>query len=149
MKKYVFSKNEFLSTTAFGLLAVGILVLLIGSVVVIINESVSKFKQPIVIDLTKPQYQVLDKVGGVLKIPNPIDSLNPIIVNRVSESTVIALSSKCTYLNCEVSLPENNVIKCPCHGSTYDGNGKVTHGPAMQNLKAFKVQFKCRTITIR
>jgi Rieske Fe-S protein len=149
MKEQGFSKNEFLSTTAFGLLAFGILIVLIGSVVIVIHETVSRFKYPIVIDLTMPQYQVLANVGGAIKITNPKDNGYPIIVNRVSESKVVALSSKCPYLGCEVSLPENNVIKCPCHGSMIDGSGKIILGPAKKALKAFKVRFKGTTITIR
>jgi Rieske Fe-S protein len=149
MKKQGFSKNEFLSTTAFGLLAFGILIVLIGSVVFVMYESVPKFKHPIFIDLTMPQYQVLANAGGALKIPNRNDNRYPIIVNRVSENKIVALSSKCTYLGCEVSLPENNVIKCSCHGSIFDGDGKIILGPAKKALKAFNVLFKGTTITIR
>lgn len=43
MKRPVFSKSEFLSTSAFGLLAIGILVLFIGSVVVRISEAIYNF----------------------------------------------------------------------------------------------------------
>ena len=44
-----------------------------------------------------------------------------------------AISSVCTHLGCIVSITEWG-FQCPCHGSKYDGNGKVIGGPAPRNL---------------
>ena len=30
---------------------------------------------------------------------------------------------------------------CPCHGSQYNGNGDVTHGPAPASLNHFAISF--------
>jgi cytochrome b6-f complex iron-sulfur subunit len=44
-----------------------------------------------------------------------------------------AVSSVCTHLGCLVSLNDTGFL-CPCHGSKYDQDGKVTAGPAPRNL---------------
>jgi Rieske Fe-S protein len=104
---------------------------------------------PIMLDVTKPENNALAKVGGAIKIPNPHDKHRPIIISRTSETSVAAFSSKCTHFGCEVGLPENNVAACPCHGSKFDGTGKVTHGPAKKDLIAFSAILEGSIITIK
>jgi Rieske Fe-S protein len=105
--------------------------------------------QPITLDLTKQEYAALTKVGGAIKIPDPHDAKKPIIASRISETEVAAFSSKCTHFGCEVPLPENNVITCQCHGSKFDAGGKVIHGPASKELKAFSASLSGMAITIK
>jgi Rieske Fe-S protein len=43
---------------------------------------------------------------------------------------VKALSSTCTHLGCRVAWDAGAaLLKCPCHGGTFDRNGAVTSGP--------------------
>jgi cytochrome b6-f complex iron-sulfur subunit len=49
-----------------------------------------------------------------------------------------ALSLVCTHLGCTVEKKEQG-FTCPCHGSRYDEDGKVTHGPAEKPLKSLRV----------
>jgi Rieske Fe-S protein len=105
--------------------------------------------EPITLDLANPDYAALTKVGGALKIPNPQDKGKPIIVSRVSETGVAAFSSKCAHMGCELPVPENNVITCPCHGAQYDASGKVTKGPAKKDLAAFSATIEGTTVTIK
>ena len=51
-----------------------------------------------------------------------------------SGPNLIALSSICTHRGCKENAQDDQGFKCPCHGSQYDLNGKVTHGPAKFNL---------------
>ena len=44
-----------------------------------------------------------------------------------------AISSICTHLGCIVQ-PTDRGFQCPCHGSKFNKNGKVTAGPAPGNL---------------
>jgi cytochrome b6-f complex iron-sulfur subunit len=49
-----------------------------------------------------------------------------------------ALSLVCTHLGCTVeSQPDG--FTCPCHGSRFDLQGNVTHGPASKPLTALRV----------
>ena len=43
---------------------------------------------------------------------------------------VTALSSTCTHLGCRVAWDADAaLLKCPCHGGTFDRSGAVTSGP--------------------
>ncbi len=44
-----------------------------------------------------------------------------------------AISAVCTHLGCIVAITDAG-FQCPCHGSKYDRDGKVTGGPAPRNL---------------
>jgi cytochrome b6-f complex iron-sulfur subunit len=44
-----------------------------------------------------------------------------------------ALSSTCTHLGC-MTRHENGAIACPCHGSRFSLDGRVTAGPAPRPL---------------
>jgi len=56
-----------------------------------------------------------------------------------TDSGFSALSLVCTHLGCTV---KNNAqgFACPCHGSRFDKDGNVTHGPAEKHLKIFRVE---------
>ena len=47
---------------------------------------------------------------------------------------LFALSSICTHRRCKLKTRPDHSYLCPCHGSTFDPNGHVTHGPARRNL---------------
>ena len=47
-----------------------------------------------------------------------------------THDTVTALSSTCTHLGCRVAWDSGAaLLKCPCHGGTYDRTGAVKSGP--------------------
>jgi len=56
-----------------------------------------------------------------------------------TESGFAALSLICTHLGCTV---ENDAegFACPCHGSQFDKDGNVTHGPAEKHLNTLLVE---------
>ncbi len=48
---------------------------------------------------------------------------------------VYALSAVCTHLGCIARFKsDERVIACPCHGSRFDLEGNVVHGPAPRPL---------------
>jgi len=53
--------------------------------------------------------------------------------------SLIVVSSMCTHRNCRLKLAADHAsIVCKCHGSTFDANGRVTHGPASIDLPHFE-----------
>jgi cytochrome b6-f complex iron-sulfur subunit len=51
-----------------------------------------------------------------------------------------ALSSVCTHLGCMTRYqPESAQIACPCHGSRFSLEGKVTAGPAPRPLRRLQL----------
>ena len=52
---------------------------------------------------------------------------------------VYALSLVCTHLGCTVQVTPTELI-CPCHGSTFDRQGRVLKGPADRPLERYRVE---------
>jgi Rieske Fe-S protein len=57
-------------------------------------------------------------------------------------SGVYAMTLTCTHAGCDIG--QNGTVSpqglvCGCHGSEFDANGDVTHGPASQPLDHFAV----------
>jgi Rieske Fe-S protein len=86
----------------------------------------------------------LSKVGGTVKVSDEM------MLIRNSESTFLAVRTVCTHKGCDVEL-EGNKFVCPCHGSEYTLEGKVTEGPAKEDLKTFETIFDSDkgTVTIK
>lgn len=99
------------------------------------------------IDITEPDYAVLATAGGAVYVTVP-GSAKPVILYRKNATEVTAVSSECTHAGCQVNLPVNGVIGCPCHGSTFDQDGRVTGGPASADLKSHTASLNGNTISI-
>ncbi len=80
------------------------------------------------------EYPDLGSVGGSAMISSKV------IVIRTGASKFLALNITCTHKKCDTEF-DGSGFACPCHGSTYDKNGKVTNGPAKKNLKSYKTTF--------
>ncbi len=67
------------------------------------------------------------------------DLPDPVILIPVDEKIFRAVSAKCTHLGCHVR-PTQNFLVCPCHGATFDLEGKVVRGPAPRALTIYPVK---------
>jgi len=90
-----------------------------------------------VLTLTFAMYPQLLEPCGVVSVAapgysDPTCSQNGVIVFNKA-GTYVALSSSCTHACCTV-LFKGSEIKCPCHGATYDLNGKPTNSVAKKPL---------------
>jgi Rieske Fe-S protein len=68
--------------------------------------------------------------GGVVRV-----SGERAAAYRDPDGLVHAVSPVCTHLGCQVEF--NNAEQswdCPCHGSRFDLDGEVLHGPAVEDL---------------
>jgi cytochrome b6-f complex iron-sulfur subunit len=67
----------------------------------------------------------------------PVGTIKKLEDKRVhifsDENGLHAITSVCTHLGCLVALSDKG-FQCPCHGSKYDRDGRVTAGPAPRNL---------------
>jgi cytochrome b6-f complex iron-sulfur subunit len=64
------------------------------------------------------------------------------VVVGLDSQGVYAMSAVCTHAGCLVEDSSGAIsdgLLCPCHGSTFDGNGAVTHGPARTALQHYQV----------
>jgi Rieske Fe-S protein len=62
-----------------------------------------------------------------------------VAVSRDSRGTLHRVSAVCTHMQCLVSWnPAESTWDCPCHGSRFTPDGKVTAGPAESPLPPFK-----------
>ncbi len=104
--------------------------------------------EKITLDLTADENKALATVGGAIKTSDPNNSSRPMIVSRISADSIVAFSSECTHQGCEVPLPSNNHITCPCHGATFDGSGNVLGGPARSALKTYSATLNGNVVTI-
>lgn len=81
------------------------------------------------------QHPELLEAGGVLTV-QPEGMENPVIISAFGDNRFIALSPICTHLGCTVDVEGEHLV-CPCHGSTYDREGRVLRGPAEEPLSKF------------
>jgi len=86
----------------------------------------------------------LGKAGGTVKVNDEI------MLIRKSDTEFIAVRTICSHKGCDVELDGDKFI-CPCHGSEYTIDGKVTQGPAKTDLKIFETMFDSDkgTVTIK
>jgi cytochrome b6-f complex iron-sulfur subunit len=60
-----------------------------------------------------------------------------------------ALSSTCTHLGCMTRFEkEHNRIFCPCHGSQFATDGRVTGGPAPRALPRLELALEDGTLVV-
>jgi Rieske Fe-S protein len=60
-----------------------------------------------------------------------------IVVAR-ENGKIYAMTSKCTHKGCDVA-DDSMQLSCPCHGSTFSYDGKVTMGPARRTLPRYGI----------
>ena len=83
------------------------------------------------------QHPELTEPGGsVAVLPEGRDT--PVFVLALGAQRFAALSPICTHLVCTVEIQGERLV-CPCHGSTYDREGRVLRGPAEDALHRYPV----------
>lgn len=60
---------------------------------------------------------------------------DPMIVANRADGVAV-FSSKCPHLGCRINRTEGGELVCPCHGSRFDLQGNVVHGPATRSLSS-------------
>jgi Rieske Fe-S protein len=62
--------------------------------------------------------------------------VDKVVVTQPSAGVFKGFSSTCTHKGCTVDKVADGTIDCPCHGSKFNLDGTVAHGPAQEPLPA-------------
>jgi cytochrome b6-f complex iron-sulfur subunit len=101
----------------------------------------------VTLDFLKPK--VLFEPPTRFRAGSPLDYPEGVVrFNKQQKAYVIgasggvyALSAVCTHLGCITRfLSDEKCIACPCHGSRFDLEGNVIHGPAPRPLQWLEMQ---------
>lgn len=98
------------------------------------------------IDLGDTANKELATAGGAMLVDSSTDT---IMVIRISDTQVLALSAVCTHAGCTVDYnASQQQLDCPCHGSQFSTDGQVLHGPASRPLRVYTATIANNIITI-
>jgi nitrite reductase/ring-hydroxylating ferredoxin subunit len=90
--------------------------------------------------------ETLKSVGGSISLKVK-DKL--LLLVRDSATTVRAFNPVCTHRQCVVAFSASDrKIKCPCHGSQFDLDGHVIHGPAARPLETHAAELAGEQIIV-
>ena len=140
------SRRDFIKRSAVGVIAGGAMLSTINLEAFTRSQAAkavfSKSGDDLVVKIS--DNAALTKVGGNVKVNDEL------MLIRKSETEFLAVKTICTHKGCDVELEADKFV-CPCHGSEYTLDGKVTQGPAKDNLKTFETIFDSDkgTVTIK
>lgn len=69
-----------------------------------------------------------------------------VVVTQPTAGVFKAFAPKCTHAGCQLSDMITTTIDCPCHGSKFDLDGSVAHGPAVQPLTPIAITVRGTSI---
>lgn len=73
------------------------------------------------------------------ELPLGLSIAGDAVVHRHADGRLQAWSARCTHLGCRLDRVIDGAVVCPCHGSRFDGQGRVLTGPAVRPLQALQV----------
>jgi len=95
----------------------------------------------VTIDASSP----LASVGSAALVQTSVGDL---LVAHTGQDAYSAMTATCTHQTCTITGFQNQNFVCPCHGSTFDLNGRVLMGPAPTSLRQYATQFSNGVLTI-
>ena len=139
------TRRDFIKKSAFGVIA-GTAVLSAFD----INKLAAKSAYGKVHDLGDDKVIKLSENKDLANVGGNIRVADDVLLIRTSLTQFVAVKTVCTHKGCDVDLSGDKFV-CPCHGSEYQLDGKVTGGPAKQNLKTYDTVYDSDkgTVTIK
>ena len=98
------------------------------------------------IRISLAEHPELARPEGSLKVM-PEGATDPLYVLRLDDGQFAVISPICTHQGCTVDIQGPRLV-CPCHGSTYDREGRVLRGPAQRSLTRAGVQLSDGVLVI-
>ena len=71
-----------------------------------------------------------------------------IVVTQPTAGVFKGFSAKCTHKGCILDKVADGTVDCPCHGSKFNLDGTVAHGPADKPLEAENITVQGETIVL-
>ncbi|MFG1930566.1 ubiquinol-cytochrome c reductase iron-sulfur subunit [Mycobacterium sp. NPDC048908] len=71
-----------------------------------------------------------------------------VVVTQPTAGVFKGFSAKCTHKGCLVDKVADGTIDCPCHGSKFNLDGTVAHGPAAKPLEPENVTVQGDSIVL-
>ena len=71
-----------------------------------------------------------------------------IVVTQPTAGVFKGFSAKCTHKGCTLDKVADGTVDCPCHGSKFNLDGTVAHGPADKPLEAENITVQGETIVL-
>lgn len=71
-----------------------------------------------------------------------------VVVTQPTAGVFKAFVPKCTHAGCQLSDMITTTIDCPCHGSKFELDGSVAHGPAVQPLTPVAITVRGTSIVV-
>lgn len=141
------SRRDFIKKSALGIVVGGTVLSSLDIAAIAANSTRGSFTRSggdVVINLKEAKNSDLAKVGGGIFLGDED------MLVRVSQTKFVALSLICKHKGCTVEL-EGKKFVCPCHGSEYAIDGKVTEGPSKKNLDTYKTIYdpEKETVTVK
>jgi Rieske Fe-S protein len=141
------SRREFIKKSAVGIIVGGTVLSSLDIAKIAAETRLGKIFRngnDVVVNLKDAKNSPLAKVGGSIFL----DDDNMLI--RISQTQFAAVNLICTHKGCTVEIDGNKFV-CPCHGSEYALDGKVTEGPAKKDLKKYDAVYDPtkETVTVK
>jgi Rieske Fe-S protein len=74
--------------------------------------------------------------------------VDKVVVTQPTAGVFKGFSSTCTHAGCTVNKIADGTIDCPCHGSKFNLDGTVAHGPAQKPLPAENITVQGDSIVL-
>ena len=89
------------------------------------------------------------QVGLVSDFPNGSKTVLPTVPALLIRNAgqFKAYSLVCPHLGCKADVLVDKIV-CPCHGSRFDLNGQLLHGPATKALKELRVETRAGGVLV-
>lgn len=98
------------------------------------------------IDLGDATNRDLTAAGGAMLVDTASDT---IMVIRISDTQVVALSAICTHAGCPMDYrASQQLLDCGCHGSQFSTDGRVVRGPANRPVRVYTATLTGTMITV-
>jgi Rieske Fe-S protein len=101
------------------------------------------------VELETGDYPELVAPGGMVAL-RPAGARKPVLVMRIEHDQVRVMSLQCPHMGCVVRWDnDDQTLRCPCHGSSFDDHGNRVGGPAKTGLQVLESQSRGTRVEFR